>query len=456
MKAKKKGFTLVEIIVVVLVISIISFIAIPNIINLRNTANNAKLEKKIQMIKLAAENYALNNKNNILKECENGSASCQACPDLDNCYTYSINSQKLVDLNYLEETTDDSPEVKVVFSGDNYSNIKSSIVRIKRLKENAVKLLYSLAKDGDEGSIETIEAENDEITCTNTLAYDGTDDNSLRYVGLNPCNYVTFNDEKAGWRIIGAIKNVDDGTGKKETRLKLVRAKSIGTYSWNASGISGTNGINDWSEGKLMTELNNDFLSYDSEKNSLWYVNWQDDLTGTYNHSQSLKPEAQNYIKDAVWYLGSTSTCSITVDAFYAVERGDDVYSGRSTSWTGKVGLIYPSDVGYAVDDTVGGTESRVDCINDVNLFERRYYSCKANYLGARNGSASYVSGYTITPRKFDNGYGARSVFMFNDSIVTSNLSQATSVNPVVYLKSSVMIVDGNGSAENPYQLSLS
>ena len=32
-------------------------------------------------------------------------------------------------------------------------------------------------------------------TCTNTLAYDGTVDNNLRYVGANPCNYVTFNGE---------------------------------------------------------------------------------------------------------------------------------------------------------------------------------------------------------------------------------------------------------------------
>ena len=30
-------------------------------------------------------------------------------------------------------------------------------------------------------------------TCTYTLAYDGTTDNNLRYVGANPCNYVTFN-----------------------------------------------------------------------------------------------------------------------------------------------------------------------------------------------------------------------------------------------------------------------
>ena len=56
-------------------------------------------------------------------------------------------------------------------------------------------------------------------TCTYTLAYDGTSDNNLRYVGKNPCNYVKIDNEY--WRIIGLMNNIDDGTGKKETRIKL-------------------------------------------------------------------------------------------------------------------------------------------------------------------------------------------------------------------------------------------
>ena len=64
-------------------------------------------------------------------------------------------------------------------------------------------------------------------SCTYTLAYDGTTDNNLRYVGSNPCNYVKVDNEI--WRIIGVMNNIDDGTGKKETRIKLIRNESIGT-----------------------------------------------------------------------------------------------------------------------------------------------------------------------------------------------------------------------------------
>ena len=80
------------------------------------------------------------------------------------------------------------------------------------------------------------------------LAYDNTTDNNLRYVGANPNNYVSFNNEL--WRIIGVMNNIDNGTGKKESRIKIIRDEPIGNYSWDydASG----NYDNDWSTSTLM------------------------------------------------------------------------------------------------------------------------------------------------------------------------------------------------------------
>ena len=79
---------------------------------------------------------------------------------------------------------------------------------------------------------------------TDELAYDGTADNNLRYVGANPNNYVLFNNEL--WRIIGVMNNIDDGIGNKETRLKIIRSESIGKYSWdNKPGEYDDMGIND-------------------------------------------------------------------------------------------------------------------------------------------------------------------------------------------------------------------
>ena len=57
---------------------------------------------------------------------------------------------------------------------------------------------------------------------TEELKFDGTVDNNLRYVGSDPNNYVSFNNEL--WRIIGVFNNIDNGTGTKETRLKIIRS----------------------------------------------------------------------------------------------------------------------------------------------------------------------------------------------------------------------------------------
>ena len=70
---------------------------------------------------------------------------------------------------------------------------------------------------------------------TDELKFDNTADNNLRYVGANPNNYVSFNNEL--WRIIGVFNNIDDGTGMTETRLKIVRNESIGTYSWDNKNL---------------------------------------------------------------------------------------------------------------------------------------------------------------------------------------------------------------------------
>ena len=91
---------------------------------------------------------------------------------------------------------------------------------------------------------------------------DETPDHNLRYVGANPNNYVSFNKEL--WHIIGVMNNIDDGTGKKESRIKIIRKESIGEFSWDSSeySINYGRGVNEWSQADLMKLLN---PGYESE-----------------------------------------------------------------------------------------------------------------------------------------------------------------------------------------------
>ena len=443
MKKKKTGFTLVEIIVVVLVIGIISFIAVPNIINLRNSANQMKLEKEKGLIKLAAENYALNNKNHIIKECEEGSSSCSVCEVSENCYLYNLNTQKLVDTNYLDKVNSELPQVSVILYGSDYSHIKSSVISIKRLKMNAVKFVKKLAGDNDEDSTDIIEAENDELTCTNTLAYDGTDDKNLRYVGPNPCNYVTFNGEKAAWRIIGIMNNIDDGTGKLESRIKLIRNNNIGEWSWDTAEAVPTNGTsgwgkNKWEDSKIKMELNGDYLNYNLSEDPYWYTGQNLEQKRQFDHTKVLKEDAQKYIGDALWHLTGHSSNKTTPIEFYEYERGDQIYGDWPKTWVGKVGLVYPSDVGYA-----SGGSTRETCLNTT--MDSYNPSCY-------NTTWLRFAGLTIMGQS-NNYYGQ---FSMLSNLFTYYVHDGRGgTKPTVYLKSSVLITQGNGSQENPYELSL-
>ena len=216
------------------------------------------------------------------------------------------------------------------------------------------------------GSTTPTNCSTDEIGNTGT-AYDCTVDNNLRYIGNNSNNYVLFNNEL--WRIMGWMNNIDDETGKKETRMKLVK----NGYAYTGTAFD-SNNVNDYSTSTLKTTLN-----------------------GTYYNN--LSTDAKNMIEDAVWNLGGTpNDDSSTASQFYSAERGTTTYSGHATTWTGKVGLMYPSDYGYA---TAGGsTTSRASC-----LAKELYNWDSSSYSDCKNNDYLFDSSHwqwTITPYSGD------------------------------------------------------
>ncbi len=288
-----------------------------------------------------------------------------------------------------------------------------------------------------------------------------------RYIGANPNNYVLFNEEM--WRIIG-IETVDDGEGKREKRIKLIRKDPLTPdMSWDnkpsGTGSSeSSSGSNDWTDARLMMILN---PGYDEEANATGgkgslYWNRQSGscpkgssgASTTCNFEETgLLPEAQAMIGDAKWYLGGNSTASgVLTEAYYKFERSETVYSSsahpRKTSWKGKVGLMYPSDYGYATSG--GATANRATCLakalynwdtktdgipeckdNDW-IFNSQTQWTIAPYSGSSSGAFSvYDSGYVYS----------RSYFVY----------APYGVRPVVYLKASTLYESGDGSESNPF-----
>ena len=252
----------------------------------------------------------------------------------------------------------------------------------------------------------------------NTMNNDDPD-NNVRYMGANPNNYVLFNNEL--WRIIGVFDVASTYGGTTEKRIKIIRNDSIGNMAWDS------NNTNDWSKASSQTHLN-----------------------GTYFNS--LTSEAKSLIGDAVWNLGGTASYTSASNGlpshFYGYERGTTVYSGRPTYWVGKIGLMYPSDYGYATSG--GSTTNRASC-----LAKEMYNWDSSSYSDCKNNDYLYNSSYrwTITPYSSN----SNNVFVVRTSGYV-NLSYAVnsfnSVSPVLYLKSTVQITGGEGTSENPFTLS--
>ncbi len=304
-------------------------------------------------------------------------------------------------------------------------------------------------------------------SCTYTFAYDGTADNNLRYVGKNPCNYVKIDDEL--WRIVGVMNNVDDGMGNKESRLKLIRSSSIGYYSWDTSdsSVNSGEGINEWSQADLMKMLN---PGYESEEvdGSLYYnggsgtcYKYSNNATTSCDFTSSgLKENLKALIGDAVWNTGSNGTkdwrssSNGLASHFYTYERSNDTgkicSSGsycndtveRTTTWTGKVGLMYLSDYGYATSG--GSTANRTSCLNTYLFNWISYSDCYNNdWLGN--------SGLTISPSAYSSN--ANYVFYVGSFADDFAVGSDNEVRPTVYLMSSTTILSGEGSETNPYTI---
>ena len=309
-------------------------------------------------------------------------------------------------------------------------------------------------------------------SCTYTLAYDGTSDNNLRYVGANPCNYVKIDSEI--WRIIGLMNNIDDGTGKKETRIKLIRNESIGTYSWDtsATSVNGGWGVNEWSQADLMKLLNPGYES-ESVGGSLYYNNSSGNCYSNNNNetkacnftSSGLKTNLKNLVGNTLWNTGSQGTNSLTsayvglTSHFYNYEKssnnGKICTSGdycndtvvRTTTWNGKIGLMYPSDYGYA---TSGGTS-----MNRTNCLAKELYNWNEASDCHNNDWLYNSSNWQWTLSPYAHSSLANAVFDvgFYGYVANPGASLAGLISPTVYLKSSTTILGGEGTLENPYEI---
>ena len=252
-------------------------------------------------------------------------------------------------------------------------------------------------------------------------------ENGYRYEGKNPNNYIWFNNEY--WRIIGVFDSASHGQSGKNL-VKIIRADVLDGLAWHKSNT------NDWTTASLNLLLNGAYYNaHDGTSSGYCYV-YNGILANCDYTIRGIQSGYRGMIANVTWYLGGYSGYYATAEAFYGYERGTTVYSGRPTSTTGYIGLMYPSDYGYSVLSS--------SCARTTNL---------SSYDNATCAGQSWLYGkgheWTLTPYSTNSA----SVFYlgYRGPLYYEFAHYGIGSRPVLYLDASVYKTDGDGSLENPY-----
>ena len=247
-------------------------------------------------------------------------------------------------------------------------------------------------------------------------------DGNIRYMGSNPNNYVLFNNEL--WRVIGVFNN----------KLKIVREDHLPViFEDNGVTIGGTSNY-------MTTSVNFFYWNYNGTNN------WETStlkiyLNGTYFNS--IEQKSKDLIVEETWYLGGIDEFPTTANELYKRERSSNVYLNNPITVRSFIGLIYPSDLVYSA---LYRSEINFEQIS------------KNNWLNFFNGhwliSPSSVDGNSVATYLGSGGYRIFIKYIVNENNDDFAKFEGPSVYPTLYLKSTTLIISGDGSKENPYVLS--
>ena len=245
----------------------------------------------------------------------------------------------------------------------------------------------------------------------------------IRYQGKNPDNYVWFNDEL--WRIIGNVPVcLTSGCTTTQNRVKLIRNDSIGGIAFNKNDFNSSNPFK-WMGSNIQNLLNTCYLGKKSSCDSYCY-SYSDSAVGTCDYSSDGIDASDYYgnMMEDVYYNVGVPTTEEFVNA-------DDQYTKEIASYAttaSKIGLMYASDWGYAIEGFTGVLGSSGSYMNKNWLFSNGTEWTMSAY------SSSYPLGSDI------NG-------VLGNFLVWSGLA----TKPVLYLKSNVYVTGGTGSKTDPY-----
>ena len=299
---------------------------------------------------------------------------------------------------------------------------------------------------GDQGpSVSNIYIHNSSLT-------NGAGDNSYRYAGANPNNFVCFGSDTSPcpidnlYRIIGVFgENYHGVTGKQ--LVKLIK------YDYMTTDELGTDG--DYSQTYKEWGMDSTYKGTygDGERIGVYYWNYKATGSATNTWSTSLLNKTNlntnfinnigttwaNKIATVTWKVGGNTYANIS-DVVPATTYQNEIVNpvttnttDNATTYSAKIGLMYVSDYGFAASP-------------DAWTLTMSSY----NNTTATNNNWMYMGLYEWTiSRTADYSYIA--FFVGNDGGVSNNgVYSSYGVRASFSLESSVSYVSGSGSMSDP------
>ena len=267
----------------------------------------------------------------------------------------------------------------------------------------------------------------------------GAGDNSYRYAGANPNNFVCFGTNTTPcptdnlYRIIGVFGN----------QVKLIK------YDYATSALLGTDGDYastgtpnaSYYKGSLTT-INTYYWNNSTKKNT-WSESLLNKTNLNTNFINNIGTEWANKIATTTWKVGGNTYANIR-DVIPATAYQNEIVNpvttnttDNATEYSAKIGLMYVSDYGFGADPSAWTTtlynyDGSVNgsTIRSLNWMHMGYYEWTLSRSADRSGSAFFV--YYVGGVDDDN--------------VLSNYA----VRPSFNLESSITYLSGSGSASDP------
>ena len=295
------------------------------------------------------------------------------------------------------------------------------------------------------------------ISLATLIQTNAINENGYRYEGRDPNNYIQM--EKTDgttemWRVIGLFP--DGANGEDAIRVRKAEYEEV-IYDNGENNVAYIY--------KNTVENKNNLLAYtDSVLNKNYLAAPVDVCSNCVNYwpktalfsSWSEIYNITNYKNTVNYkiYLGTTSEYKvITVSGWYEAERGTTAgatakssYSS-ATTFTGGVGLIYPSDYGYGVLAS--------DCERTITPYNYNgTASCyNKNWLYQGNSAAQWLISPGVTSAHYTFQIQSNGITSLNSILESDNFSNGVSsglASPVMALKSDVMVT-GSGTNSDPY-----